>query len=168
MSRALRAGLVLLAVAAVTVLAPRLTSATGGIRAVMSGQPITLKAAERLSCHDFDYPILTCFETSAEMEKAAAERSAARAKMTAASSGYIVVFEHGTYAGTSRTLSQSYSYLGDIGFNDKISSFKSYGATGRFWEHAPPGGLIYFFYSTTRVSYVGDSYNDKFSAIDLY
>jgi hypothetical protein len=156
-----------LALAVIVALPGSQASGTAGVRAMLDGEPITLKEATGLSCHDFDYPVLTCFTDSKQMEQVAAVRFAALEALAAAS-GYIVVFENGTYGGASRTISRSYAYLGDIGFNDKISSFKSYGATGRFTEHAPPGGLVYFFSSSTWVSYVGDSYNDKFSAVDLY
>jgi hypothetical protein len=167
MSRRNAARLLGLALAVALSLPGGATVGATGVRAVLDGTPITLKEAASLSCHDFDYPVLTCFENSAQMEKVAAERFAARDAMAAASSGYIVVFEHGAYLSPSRTISQSYSYLGDIGFNDKISSFKSYGATGRFTEHAPPGGLVYSFSGSTWVSYVGDTYNDKFSSVTL-
>ena len=80
---------------------------------------------------------------------------------------YVIVFEHGQYAGASMSLSQDYSYLGTIGWNDKISSFKSFGASGKFWENAPSGGFAYFFGSTTWVAYVGDQFNDRFSALDV-
>lgn len=168
MSRQNRARLLGLALALAVTLPTGQVSGSTGIRAVMDGKPITLKEAETLSCHDFDFPVLTCFADSAQMEKAAAERFAERKAMAVASSGYVVVFEHGAYAGATRTISQSYSYLGDIGFNDKISSFKSYGATGRFYDNAPPGGLVYSFGGSTWVSYVGDTYNDKFSSVDLF
>jgi len=169
MSTPLAARVLALALVAAIALPAGQASAAGGVRAVLDGKPITLKEAADLSCHDFDYPVLTCFRSSAEMEQAAAARVAADgAVFAAAATGYVVVFENGGYGGTSRTISQSYSYLGDIGFNDKISSFKSYGATGRFYEHAPPGGLIYSFSSSTWVSYVGDTYNDKFSSVTLY
>ncbi len=136
---------------------------------MLDGRPITLEEAAAHSCHDFDYPVLTCYRTSAEMEQVAAARFTADAiASAAAATGYVVVFEHGAYGGASRTISQSYGYLGDIGFNDKISSFKSYGATGRFFDNAPPGGLAYSFSGSTWVTYVGDIYNDKFSSVTLY
>jgi hypothetical protein len=138
------------------------------VGATLDGRPITMEEAEALSCHDFDYPVLTCFKDSAEMEWVAAARFAAQEATSAASSGYVVAYENGNYTSPSRTISQSYAYLGDIGFNDKISSFKSYGATGRFMEHAPSGGLVYSFSGSTWVSYVGDTYNDKFSSVTLY
>ena len=159
--------------AALTTLVPATVAADRGIRAVMDGKPITLEQARSLSCHDFDFPVLTCFATSQEMEAAAAAKAQAHTRQASGSveyvttTGYVIVYVDGAYGGASRAISQDYSYLGDIGWNDVISSLRSYGASGRFFEHAPPSGLVYYFYSTTQVSYVGDIYNDKFSSVDL-
>lgn len=165
-------------------------SAGDGVRATLDGEPISLARAATLSCHDFAYPVLTCFRTSAELEGAAAREAAARGGVgdpgsgepgtpgaaapgeddtgaAVAAAGYVVVYEHGAYAGAAASLSQDYAYLGSIGWNDRISSLKSYGAAGRFWEHSPSGGFAYTFGSSTWVSYVGDAYNDRFSALDL-
>jgi hypothetical protein len=160
------------AVVAMLALAPGTGTAGDGIRAVLDGQPISLEQASRLSCHDFDYPVLTCFATSKAMMAAAAELARAGTSSSAretslATSGYIVVFENGAYSGAARAIFGDYAYLGDIGWNDRISSLKSYGATGHFSEHAPAGGLLYFVSPTLRSSYVGDLYNDKFSAVYL-
>jgi len=149
---------------------PPAVSAAGPIRAVMDGKPISLEQARSLSCHDFDFPVLTCFATAVEMEAAAAARAgsgagASTAPLAAATTGYVIVYVDGAYSGNARALSQDYSYLGTIGWNDVISSLRSYGATGQFWENAPSGGFEYLFYPTSQVSYVGDYYNDKFSAL---
>jgi hypothetical protein len=170
-------GLVL-AFSLVAGVAPQGASARGPVRAVLDGRLISLEKARSLSCHDFDLPILTCFRTAGEMEAAAAARASSGVParpgtatgMTAgptlaATTVYVVVYVDGGYAGNARALSQDDSYLGDIGWNDVISSLRSYGASGHFWENAPSGGFIYYFYPTTQVTYVGDYYNDKFSAV---
>lgn len=159
-----------LALLAVGAPAPAPASAAAPVRAVLDGRPISLAEARSLSCHDFDYPVLACFRTAAEMEAAAAARArsgtvSTTAPLAAATTGYIIVYVDGQYVGAARALSQDYSYLGTIGWNDVISSFKSYGATGHFWENAPSGGFIYDFYPTSQAAYVGDYYNDKFSAL---
>lgn len=167
-----RSGRIIVLAIALSVLGgvgPQVASAGGQIRAVLDGRPVTLAEASSLSCHDFDYPVLTCFRTSAELESAAAARvragSGSAAPLSAAVTGYVIVYVDGAYGGSARALSQDYAYLGDIGWNDVISSLKSYGATGHFWQNSPSGGFIYYFYPTTQVSYVGDFYNDKFSAV---
>lgn len=167
MVRRVLAIVVLLAIAAL-LLVPAGAMAADGVRATLDGRPISLEKAGQLSCHDFDFPMLTCYRTSDELLEAIDQRAHPVEGATSAlavTSGYVVVFQHGAYAGAAQSISQNYSYLGDIGWNDKISSLKSYGATGKFYEHAPSGGLIYYFYSTSQVTYVGDLYNDKFSSI---
>lgn len=173
MAQNTRTAVIGVAIAALLAMAPATTTAGSGIRAVMDGKPISLEDARQLSCHDFDYPVLTCFETSEEMAAAAAERAQA-VKLDAmdgtasvAAAGYVIVYVHGTFGGPSRAISRDYSYLGTIGWNDVISSLMSFGASGRFYEHAPPSGFVYFFYATSQVSYVGNTYNDKFSSVEL-
>ena len=176
MPRSARALVLLSSLAMLAAAAPATASAAGPVRAVLDGKAISLAEARSLSCHDFDYPVLTCFRTAADMEAAAAARAgssgsstpsggSATAPLAAAATGYVIVWVDGQYVGSARALSQDYSYLGTIGWNDVISSFKSYGATGHFWENAPTGGFIYNFYPTSQASYVGDYYNDKFSSL---
>ncbi len=170
MGRRIRLALAVSAMLVVTLAAAPGSLGASGIRATLDSRPITMEQAAMLSCHDFDYPVMTCFETASELQAAA--RLRARVSTTsrgatsqAAAAGYIVVFEHGAYAGAAQALSTNYSYLGNIGWNDKISSLKSYGASGQFYEHAPGSGLVYYFGTTSQITYVGDTYNDKFSAL---
>lgn len=144
------------------------------VRATLDGKPISLADASELSCSDVSYPVLTCYRTEAELE-AAMDASSSSLQLTlnagvaagVTSTGYVIVFEHGQYAGAALAITHDYSCLCTIGWNDKISSFKSYGASGRFWENAPNGGFIYYFGPSTSVAYVGDVYNDRFSAVYL-
>lgn len=173
MTRTIQALVLAVMVAALMAIAPMTVVAGNGIRAVLDGKPISLEQAGQLSCHDFDFPVLTCFTSAEQMEAAAATRAAERPAASgpganaALATGYVEVFADGAYSGAALAISQDYSYLGTIGWNDRISSLKSYGATGHFWDNAPTGGFLYYFYSTTQVSYVGDFYNDKFSAVYL-
>ena len=142
------------------------------VRATLDGKPISLEDASALSCSDVNYPVLTCYRTEAELE-AAMDASSLQLTQNAGvaaattATGYVIVFEHGQYAGASLAITHDYSCLCTIGWNDKISSFKSYGASGKFWENAPNGGFIYYFGPSTQVAYVGDAYNDRFSAVYL-
>ena len=65
------------------------------------------------------------------------------------------------------TLSTDQPWLSSIGWNDRISSFKSFGATGRFRENSPGSGFIYNFSSGAQISFLSGTYNDKFSAFDI-
>ena len=140
-------------------------SATDKVSATLGGQAISLERAGNLSCHDFDYPVIRCFSSPAALQADVARRaSAGRAVVLA---GYVTVFEHATYDGAQMSLSADQQWLSSVGWNDRISSFKSFGATGRFWENSPAGGSYYAFSPSSQVSYVGNTYNDKFSAFDI-
>jgi hypothetical protein len=160
--------LVVLGLLALGLAAP--VQAADRLRATLDGKPISLDVASTLSCSDVDYPVLTCYRTSAELEAAMAATASSLdlamsgTALATTSTGYVVVFEHGQYAGAAMAYTHDYSCLCTIGWNDKISSFKSYGASGKFWENAPSGGFIYYFGPTTWVAYVGDQFNDRFSA----
>jgi hypothetical protein len=171
MSRLRCAVLALVVCAILAAAAPPLASAAEPVRATLDGEQVSLEQARTLSCHDFDYPVLTCFRTASEMLAAAAvsarHQGSGAATLLAASAPYVVVYVDGAYGGAARAISQSYAYLSDIGWNDCISSLRSYGAAGYFTDNSPSGGFVYRFYGTTQVSYVGDAYNDKFSAVYL-
>jgi len=135
----------------------------GGISATLDGRPIGLGQVGALACHDLDLPVIRCYDTVAQLDAVvAATRSSAD---LATSGGYVVVYQNSAYGGSNpKILTTDVPWLSDIGWNDKISSFKSFGATGEFYEHSPSGGFIYFYGPTTQVPYVGDFYNDKFSS----
>lgn len=143
-------------------------SASSGLSATLADKSISLDRAGTLSCHDFDYPVLRCFSTPAAMSLDVAGRAEGRSVskqgFEVSDSGYVIVYEHSLYAGNYMILSADQAWLSSIGWNDKISSFKSFGATGNFRENSPASGLIYFFGSSAQIAYVGDSYNDKFSS----
>jgi hypothetical protein len=149
-------------------LAMPMAAASDGIHAELDGEPVSLEQLDELSCDDFEYPVLTCFATSEELEAAAPARfrSVHRVR-AAATSGYVIAWEHADYGGSSRAMSIDYANLGSIGWNDRITSFKSFGATGRFWQHSPWGGWFYGFGGSTWVGNVGQTYNDAFSGLEL-
>ena len=172
MLRRLRAAVVAAMCLATIAVCPSGVTADDGLTAVMDGQAIPMAEAAALSCHDFDYPVLTCFATASAMEADAARRAATASQRSDGSarvltSGYVTVFEDGGYGGAALSIFHNYSNLGTVGWNDRISSLISYGATGHFYQNAPPSGWIYYFYSSSHFSYVGDYYNDKFSSVDL-
>lgn len=125
--------------------------------------------AASLHCHDLEVGIVRCFTTDAEMLDAAAKVFADQGsrELGLLLAGYVVVYEHVNWDGASRTLSQDYPNLGSIGWNDKISSLTSYGATGRFREHSPAAGFIYSYTPNTDVTYLPSPYNDAFSRFEI-
>jgi hypothetical protein len=138
-----------------------------GASATLNGRPIPIERATTLDCHDFEYPILRCFDSLASLESDVAVQVARRnaaALFAAASVGYVAVYEHALYGGSAKILSSDVPWLSSIGWNDKISSFKSFGATGAFNEHSPSGGFIYSYGPTSRIASLSGAYNDKFSS----
>lgn len=111
MVRRVLAIVVLLAIAAL-LLVPAGAMAADGVRATLDGRPISLEKAGQLSCHDFDFPMLTCYRTSDELLEAIDQRAHPVEGATSAlavTSGYVVVFQHGAYAGAAQSISQNYS-----------------------------------------------------------
>jgi hypothetical protein len=132
--------------------------------ATLEGEVISTEVAAGLHCHDVDHPAIRCFRTADAMAADARRAAQREGSLAALATGYVIVYEHSAYGGASRTLSTDYPNLGSIGWNDRISSFKSIGATGSFREHAPPDGFVYSFGGSSQVTYVGSAYNDRFSA----
>jgi hypothetical protein len=140
----------------------------GRLSAKVGDADISLYQAGAMSCHDFDYPVLRCFASPQALERDVDQRVHIRAVSgTVVATGYVTFFENAGYDGARMTLSADQPWLNSIGWNDRISSFKSFGASGRFLENSPGSGFVYFFSSGVQVSYVGNFYNDKFSAFDI-
>jgi hypothetical protein len=140
------------------------------VSATFDGAAISLDEARGLSCHDFDFPILRCFATASVLETEVAKRvqvGAAAGLAALAGDGYVTVFENVQYGGSALTLSADQPWLSSVGWNDRISSFKSFGATGNFREDSPGGGFIYGYGATTQISSLTGTYNDKFSAFNI-
>jgi hypothetical protein len=164
-----RAALVLLA--AVLLVPPATAIAAEAptvVTADLAGRPIELESVASLHCHDLDYPRIHCFETArardAALELEAGAGSSSPLGATAVS--YVVVYEHGSYGGASLVVSEDYSSLAFIGWNDRISSFKAQnGETGRFWwDWLYGGGTPYTFCCNQNIPSLG-TWNDNISSI---
>jgi len=80
--------------------------------------------------------------------------------------GYVRVYNDAGFDGASMVLSASYENLSTIGWNDRISSYKSVNAgSGVFSEHASGAGNDTSFCCNVNVSYVGAAKNDTFSSV---
>jgi hypothetical protein len=156
------------AVAVVTLLAAMAAPAVKAAPiATLDGRPIAIGLAADLDCHDFEYPVIRCFDSEASLQSDVATQIArrdAKASYAVDTIGYVVVYEHASYGGATKVLSSDVPWLSDIGWNDRISSFKSFGASGSFNEHSPSGGFIWWYGPTSRVASLSGTYNDKFSS----
>ncbi|MEO8207846.1 MAG: hypothetical protein ABI598_02330 [Chloroflexota bacterium] len=146
-------------------------SADRGVSATLGDVQISLQQAAFLSCHDLDYPVLRCFDTSSEMANEVQRRirgnGLSDTQFAVLDVGYVIVYEHAGYSGSALSLSADQGWLSSIGWNDRISSFKSFGAAGNFRENSPASGFYYYFSSSSQVPTLNGTYNDKFSALYL-
>ncbi len=169
--RALVAGTVL---ALLPIAAGTASAAQGGLRADLDGIPIALVQVGSWYCHDFDYPAIHCFSDPDRLEAAVgsilgdSRRSAAgepSAPFAATAINYVLVFEFTSYAGAYMYMSQDYTVLGTIGWNDRISSFWGLNnELGVFWTDWFYTGSRYAFCCNTHVPSLG-SYDNSFSSV---
>jgi hypothetical protein len=136
------------------------------VTANLDGRPLPVSEINRFHCEALDYPRVHCFRSASDRD--ARVRSAVRANLSLAT-GYVIAWQDAGFLGPSITLSGDVSNLGSLGWNDRITSFKAFsGASGRFYEHANYAGVYYAFCCGVQVSNVGQTYNDKFSSLDLF
>ncbi len=117
-------------------------------------------------CHD-GRGALVCFVSEADRD---ADFDASRGAGVQALSGggWVIAYAQASYAGSSVTMSRSYSNLGSIGWNDVISSYKVYTSlTGAFYKNTSYGGTYQTYCCWSQVPYVGDTFNDTFSSFYL-
>lgn len=144
------------------------------LRADLDGKPIALDEVGNWYCHDFDYPIIHCFTDPADLEDSSlaaqtARRGRALAKgdLVVALAGvtYVTIYELTTYQGAFMQVSENYSLLSLIGWNDRISSFKvRNGLSGAFWTDWLYSGTKYNFCCAQQVGSLG-GYDDTFSSV---
>ena len=153
--------LAMLAMMAMAGVAPppsRALAATTAVRADLDGKAIDPTRVGDYFCHDFDVPRIHCFRTAVALEGAVSP-------LSTSSVNYVLIFENISYGGNFMFLSQDYSVLAWIGWNDRISSFKvQNGQSGRFWGDWLWSGSAYAFCCNSQVSSLG-GYNDTFSSV---
>lgn len=138
------------------------------VRAVLNGKPIALADVSRYHCHDRAYPLIRCFRASAdrdldELTRATPEGSAA---LSAVGTPYVRWYADKNLGGSSFDAYVSYSNLGDIGWNDAISSFSTYPGGHARWSQDIGFGGMRWDWGSASISYVGDAANDKFSSVE--
>jgi len=159
-----RSALVVALVAAL--LAPPAASAAEPslhVTADLDGKPIPVASVPTFHCHDFDYPRIHCFETAAELETAI---QPIVGLLGVTSIAYVQIFENTWYGGASMTVSQDYSILATVAWNDRISSFRVLNSeTGNFyWDWLYGGGTPYTFCCNQSVPTIG-IWNDNISSV---
>jgi hypothetical protein len=140
--------------------------ASSPVTADLDGTAIVLVDVGRYYCHDFDAPRFHCFETAAALDAVLEPASDLLGLLVAAAPNYVVIYENGWYGGASMYVSQDYTVLATIGWNDRISSFKALNSeTGNFhWDWFYGGGTPYTFCCNQNVPSLG-TWNDNISSV---
>lgn len=129
------------------------------ITADLDGVPITLEEVGKWYCDDFNHPAIHCFSTPADLE--------ARATMflSVAAIDYVTVYELGSFAGSYMHMSQDYTALVTIGWNDRISSLKGRNSEqSRFFVDWFYGGSSYSVCCNAQVTSLG-GFDNTFSSV---
>jgi hypothetical protein len=149
-------------------LAAPASAGTGELRATLDGGSLSLGKVGQYHCHDLDSPVITCFRTSGELEAAVKgwmDRLGGAAGTDAVS--YARIWEDIGREGASMYLSADYANLGTIGWNDRISSFRSVnGLSGTFYHDDQMRGTVYPFCCNEIVENVGSAHNDRFISVE--
>lgn len=144
------------------------------VTADLDGSPIDPSRVGNWYCHDFDYPAIHCFSDPARLEESSTQAQDAM-RLDALASGdfatalagatYVTVYEYPTYQGAFMQMSENYSLLSLIGWNDRISSFKVRNSlSGAFWTDWLYSGTKYNFCCNQELSQLG-SFDDTFSSV---
>lgn len=161
-----RSGLVLALVA--SLLGPPPASAGEPPRQVtaeLDGKAIELAAVGSYHCHDFDYPRIRCTTSGLALDNSVEAAFGVLELLGVTAVSYVRIFENSAYGGASMYVSQDYSALAFIGWNDRISSFRAQNSeTGSFYWEWMYGGTPYTFCCNQNVSSLG-SWNDNISSV---
>jgi hypothetical protein len=125
----------------------------------LDGVPIKLADVGKWYCHDFDFPVIHCFSHPEDVQKSQGFATAATSTV------YVTVYEFTTYQGAFMHMSQDYSILGLIGWNDRISSLVIHTSPGAvFWTDWLYTGTRYSVCCYTQLGSLG-SFDNSFSSV---
>ena len=160
--RGLAVGLMVIGLLATTIARPTAARAADPdpeLTATLDGRPIPLEDVGKYICDDFSYPQIRCYSTRILAD------SRALLVTVLTSIDYVTIYDLTGFAGASMNVSQNYSALSTIGWNDRISSFRGKNSeTGTFFQDWFYNGTWYAFCCNTNVSNLG-VYSNTFSSI---
>jgi hypothetical protein len=157
--------------AAAMLLIPASTAGAGNgdLRALHGGKQIALMQVAQFHCHDASFPVIECFDTALERDLDFAVTPSgvtSEAVSNAPTASYVTWFDAINYGGSSFTASVSYSDLGVLGWNDRISSFKSLnGGRPKWWRDTGFLGTAWRWPAGAQVPNVGTDANDQWSSV---
>jgi hypothetical protein len=125
----------------------------------LDGKPIALVDVGNYYCHDFDFPAIHCFSNPKALESNGEVRAAASAVQ------FMTVYEYATFQGSYMHMSQNYTVLALIGWNDRISSFVAENSqSGNFYVDWFYGGTVYAWCCNQQRASLG-SFDNAFSSV---
>jgi hypothetical protein len=135
------------------------TAGASQLSADLDGKPIQLVEVGNWYCDDFSYPVIHCFRDPAELEARAASIEAVTAV------DYVTVYDQTGFAGSYMHMSEDYTVLTLINWNDRISSLKGRNSqSGHFYVDWFFGGSKYGFCCNQQLTSLG-SYDNAFSSV---
>ena len=160
--RGLAVGLMVLSSLTLTALTPpRAALAAEGepeLSATLDDKPIPLEDVGKYYCDDFAYPEIRCSRSRALPD--------ARALLVGLLAvDYVTIYDQANFGGAYMNMSQDYSVLAVIGWNDRISSFKARNSeTGTFYTDWFYGGGPWSFCCNGQAANLGGA-NNTFSSV---
>jgi len=143
-------------------LAPQATLAAGsrsGLTADLDGRPLKLSDVGNWYCDDFSYPVIHCFSDPSQLEA----RTTSILAVTAVD--YVTVYDYTTFAGSYMHMSEDYTVLAWIGWNDRISSLKGRNSeSSHFYVDWFWGGTSYGVCCNQQLSSLG-GFDNAFSSV---
>jgi hypothetical protein len=129
------------------------------LSATLDGRPIPLEEVGKHYCDDFAYPEIRCWST----RLLADSRALTVSLLT--SVDYVTIYDLVNFGGVFMNVSQDYSALAVVGWNDRVSSFKARNSeTGTFYTDWFYSGSFWAFCCNSQLASLG-SYNNTFSSI---
>src|SRR6478672_11328205 len=129
------------------------------LSATLDGRPIPVGDVGKYDCDDFAYPEIRCWSTRVLAD------SRALAITLLTSIDYVSIYDGTGFTGAQMNVSQDYSVLATIGWNDRVSSFRGRNSeTGTFYTDWFYSGSFWAFCCNTQLSALG-SFNNTFSSI---
>ena len=135
----------------------------------LEGTPIPATSVGDYYCHDFDYPFVHCFATAVRLEKVVEGvlgPSSDPSVLGAAAVSYVKIYDYASYAGSLAYISQTYGNLGDIGWNDRISSYIALNReTGAFYTDSWYSGSIDYFCCNQGVASLSSTFDNRITSV---
>jgi hypothetical protein len=128
------------------------------LTATLDGKPIPLEDVGKYFCDDFAYPEIQCSRSRLLPD--------ARAMLVGILAvDYVTIYDQAGFGGAYMNISQDYSVLALIGWNDRISSFKARNnETGTFYTDWFYGGGPWSFCCSGQAANLGGA-NNTFSSV---